>query len=158
MRKTTIPSRYWSKMVNSLGVTHLEQHWSLAHYPVFCLFCTLSSDCGHVPAPSVYSIKSDIFFLPLRVSPLIKMLDGRDVSLSLTFAGFLFFSISLPGKESHTSHACSWTRAISVFNLVIFSQEFYCFSTSIWLNFTFILIRFRSAHFSLSKLSRCPVR
>lgn len=126
-------------MVNSLAVTHLERHWSLAHYPVFCLFCALSSYV--VTFLLLLFIPPNLtVFLPPSISPLIKKLDGRDVSLSpslsLTFAGFMFFSISLPGKESHKSHARSWTRSIAVFNLVIFSQEFYCFSTSIWLKFT----------------------
>lgn len=80
MRETTIPSRYWRETVNSLGVTHLERRWSLVHYPVFCLFCTLSSYA--VTFLLLLFIPPNLtFLLRLSVSPLIKKLDGGDVSL-----------------------------------------------------------------------------
>lgn len=67
-------------MVNSLGVTHLERRWSLVHYPVFCLFCTLSS---YAVTFLLFIPPNLTFFLPFSVSPLVKRLDGPDVSLSL---------------------------------------------------------------------------
>lgn len=83
--------------VNSLGVTHSERRWSLAHPPVFCLFCTLSSERGHVPAPSVYSIKSAFFSF---LSPLIRRLEGRDVSLPpWPLLGFCSFPSRCLGKN-----------------------------------------------------------
>lgn len=82
MRKATISSRYWSKLVK--GVNSLEWRTcglaDLWYTTQFSASSALSpSDCGHVPALFVYSIQSDLFSAS-PISHLIKMLENCDVS------------------------------------------------------------------------------
>lgn len=103
-------------MVNSLWVTHLERHWSLVHF-----FSTQFSVCSALYPVMRSRFYSCLFhqiwhfFLLLSVSPLIKKLDGRDISLSLSDLCWVYVLFHLTAWERIPQISCSLLNPLSLF-------------------------------------------